>query len=105
MTKDRARKRAAHERANLTGESYVVARRSLDDGDAVAAARRPMSPAVRTLHEWTHRVPGVPPHSDAGYRTQPDTTATVQPLPGEPRVLVGLQNWISRRTGLPHQGR
>lgn len=96
MTKDRARKRAARERAAVTGERYVVASRQ-----AVATPRSDDS----VLHELTHRVPGVPAHVQGGLqarsRTNPVARTGHQGAPdhGEPRVLVGWQNRIARFFG------
>lgn len=110
MTKDRARKQAARDRAASTGERYVVARRQ--------ALERP-SRDGGVLHDLTHLMPGVPAHVEGGLqaratrarvatpapqnplhqnpkRTQPDQT---RPVHGEPRVLVGWQNRIARFFG------
>ena len=102
MTKDRARKQAARQRAAVTGERYVVARRQ-------AVEEPPLHGGV--LHDLTHRVPAVPAHVEGGLQaraprervsrparqnrihTQPNH---VQPEHGEPRVLVGWQNRIAR---------
>ena len=73
MTSDRARKRAARERAASTGERYVVARRrssrAPDSGFRDIESDRDLSTwapnrIVRVLHDLTHRVPGVPRHLD-----------------------------------------
>ena len=92
MTKNKARKTAARERAAATGERYVVARR--------ATASQPEPRLEGVLHRLTHLVPGVPRHVEGGLRTRPNQphrrTAQVQPRRGEPRVLVGLQHRIAR---------
>jgi hypothetical protein len=64
MTKNRALKRAARERAQVTGESYVVALRNTQGGLDLPGAT-PTTAIGRTLHRWTHLVPGVPQHPDA----------------------------------------
>lgn len=66
MTSNRARKRAARERAAATGERYVVARRNLDEPPAAPTTEveRPYPWVVRVVHDLTHRVPGVPKHAD-----------------------------------------
>ena len=100
MTKDRARKQAARERAAATGERYVVARRQ---------AVEPPSPDGGVLHELTHRVPGVPVHVEGGFRRAHDVAVartgdgtrarSAESRPAEtrqPRVLVGWQNRIAR---------
>ncbi len=93
MTKDRARKRAARDRAATTGERYVVARRE---------AVEPPSPSAGTLHRLTHRVLGVPEHVDGGLQERAPRVRRTDPLHhgrtthGEPRVLVGWQNRIAR---------
>lgn len=104
MTKDRARKQAARDRAAATGERYVVARRG---------AVEPPSPDGRVLHELTHRVPGVPAHVEGGLQAaaprgqnlpkqkprKHEQPVHTQPTHGEPRVLVGWQNRIARLFG------
>jgi hypothetical protein len=97
MTKGRARKQAARQRAAETGERYVVARRSAAEPVASGSA----------LHDLTHRVPGVPEHVEGGYqrraRRNPVATSGHQgrsnPAHGEPRVLVGWQERIARFFG------
>jgi hypothetical protein len=67
MTKHRAEKKAARERAAATGERYVVAKRSLNESppnNSSAEHEQPYRWIVRVLHDLTHRVPGVPPHAD-----------------------------------------
>ncbi|HEY1529966.1 MAG TPA: hypothetical protein VGF80_04070 [Galbitalea sp.] len=110
MTKDRARKRAARERANLTGERYVVARRNTEASIAIEPS---MNPVTRVLHDWTHRIPGVPAHqvhrahqaqTARGSRTREHTNSmrghkNPTRVYREPRVLVEWQNWIARRVG------
>lgn len=95
MTKNKARKAAARERAARTGERYVVARRAIE--------REPELPAGGVLHRLTHRVAGVPEHVEgglAGRRNQPHRQPVhVQRQHGEPRVLVGLQRRIARLVG------
>jgi hypothetical protein len=96
MTKDRARKQAARDRAAATGERYVVARREAGE-----------SPSYDTsaLHELTHRVPGVPAHVEGGLqaraRRNPSALPAHQGRPNQnqPRVLVGWQNRIARLFG------
>jgi hypothetical protein len=68
VTSDRARKRAARERAAATGEPYMVARRNLEappPATQPAEPERPYPLVVRLLHDFTHRFPGVPKHADA----------------------------------------
>jgi hypothetical protein len=67
VTSNRAQKQAARRRAAETGEPYVVARRHLDDpsGDIVVSPEKPYPWVVKALHDLTHRVPGVPRHTDA----------------------------------------
>ncbi|HXW79605.1 MAG TPA: hypothetical protein VEJ84_08900 [Acidimicrobiales bacterium] len=70
MTSDRARKRAARERAAATGERYVVARRNLEvppPGTPSVEPERPYPLIVRLLHDFTHRFPGVPKHADPAH--------------------------------------
>jgi hypothetical protein len=70
VTSDRARKRAAHQRAAATGEPYVVARRNLEVAPPApppAEPERPYPLVVRILHDLTHRFPGVPKHADAAH--------------------------------------
>jgi len=94
MTKNRARKQAARQRAALTGERYVVAQR---------AAVEP--PKTSRMHDLMHRAPGVPFHVDGGLQrsAKPDRQAGRNPRRthrhAEPRVLVAWQNWIARRVG------
>ena len=97
MTKNKALKAAARERAAQTGERYVVARR--------AVAIQPQTRIEGVLHRLTHRVRGVPVHIEGGLQTRPNrphrpTTHAqpthMQPQHGEPRVLVGLQHRIAR---------
>lgn len=70
VTSNRARKHAARERAAATGEPYVVARRNLGPGysgtgpDPAVETERPYPLLVRFVHDLTHRVPGVPKHTD-----------------------------------------
>ena len=94
MTKNRARKQAARQRAALTGERYVVAQR---------AAAEP--PRTSRMHDLMHRLPGMPPHLDGGLQrsAKPDRRAGRNPYRtrrhAEPGVLVAWQNWITRRVG------
>ena len=70
MTSNRARKRAARDRAALTGERYVVARRQTAEPSATVednATERPYPWVIRVLHDLMHRVPGVPKHANPGY--------------------------------------
>jgi hypothetical protein len=70
VTSDRARKRAARERAAATGEPYVVARRKLEvpgPGTPPAEVERPYPLIVRLLHDFAHRFPGVPKHADPAH--------------------------------------
>ncbi len=70
MTSNRARKRAARDRAALTGERYVVARRQTAEPSATVqdnATERPYPWVIRVLHNLMHRVPGVPKHVDPGH--------------------------------------
>lgn len=96
MTKDRARKRAARERAASTGERYVVARRE--------AAENPAGDRG-ALHGFTHRVPGVPDHLDGGLQRRPRRAPSAPPLhqgrPNRkrPRILIGWQNRVARFFG------
>jgi len=102
MTRDRARKHAARQRAAVTGERYVVARR---------VTAEPASTEIGRLDALTHKVPGVPPHVDGGLQAatprgrtanprQRDRTRNHEPrVHGEPRILVAWQNWIARRVG------
>jgi len=69
VTSNRARKRAARERAAATGERYVIASRKLEEPPPIAGApesERPYPFIVRLVHDLTHRVPGVPKHADPG---------------------------------------
>lgn len=99
MTKNRARKQATRQRAALTGERYVVAQRAFEE-----------TPPRRTnpLHEFMHRVPGMPTHVDGGLQFDVSPGRTTNPRTrhqrrerqhGEPRVLVAWQEWIARRVG------
>jgi hypothetical protein len=64
---------------------------------------------VDTLHEATHRVPGVPAHDDSpkahgprGVTHQPRLQNSTAHHEQSPRVLVAWQNWIAaqlRRKG------
>lgn len=76
MTSNRARKRAARDRAAVTGEPYVVARRKLEAPPPLirpTERERPYPFVVRLLHDLTHRVPGVPKHADqASIRSEHD---------------------------------
>jgi len=95
MTKDRARKRAARDRAASTGERYVVARR-----EAVATPTKDYG----VLHDLTHRVPGVPAHVEGGLQGRPARVRTRPALQGrpnsnQPRVLVSWQQRIARFFG------
>jgi hypothetical protein len=106
MTKDRARKRAARDRAAVTGERYVVARRQ-----AVEAP----SHDGGALHDLTHRVPGVPAHVEGGLQARAPRVRAPRPVRqnaahqiaehqntpnhNQPRVLVGWQNRIARFFG------
>ena len=101
MTKDRARKRAARDRAAVTGERYVVARRQVVEAPSHDGG---------LLHDLTHRVPGVPVHVEGGLQARAPRvraprpvrrTATHQNMPNHnrPRVLVGWQNRIARFFG------
>lgn len=103
MTKDRARKQATRERAALTGERYVVAQRAISD-------RQPQN--TGRLHEFTHRMPGVPAHVDGGLQASAPRNRNPKPRRNarhhnpqhnEPRVLVAWQNWIARRFGAHDQ--
>jgi hypothetical protein len=106
MTKDRARKQAARQRAARTGERYVVAQRFVEDAE-------PQPPRDNWLHEATHGVPGVPPHADGGLQARAPGrrgSRKVNPVSpnrmrnrahtNNPRVLVAWQNWIARRFGV-----
>jgi hypothetical protein len=96
MTTDRARKRAARDRAAATGERYVVARRE--------AVEIPSRDGGR-LHELTHRVPGVPAHVDGGRQARARRNPSAPPVhqgrrnQNQPRILVGWQNRIARLFG------
>jgi hypothetical protein len=104
MTKDRARKHAARERAARTGERYVVAQRAIADPN-------PVPPTRGRLHELTHAMPGVPEHRDGGLQARARRARrTANPVAsnrarnrranaGERRVLVAWQNWIAKRLG------
>ena len=106
MTKNKANKLAARNRAAATGERYVVARRGVLQ-QSVAP------PRLGRLDELTHRVPGVPAHIDGGLQGSKRATRVarqqlsprpakntprvhVQRQHGEPRVLVAWQSWIAR---------
>lgn len=94
MTKNRAAKQAARARAAATGQRYVVARREVP--------HEPTPVSHGTLHELTHRVPGVPAHIEGGLQANRSRAHgnRVHQHPahqhGEPRVLVGWQNRIAR---------
>jgi hypothetical protein len=97
MTKDRARKQAARQRAAITGERYVVAARAVAESEPRRSHGR--------MHDLTHRVAGVPPHVEGGLqvtrskgRNTPHSLRQ-NPVHKEPRVLVTWQNWIARRVG------
>ena len=101
MTKNKAHKLAARNRAAATGERYVVARRGIHQATATAPRRG-------RLDELTHRVPGVPEHIDGGLQGRPRRARPARsnqnaphnhtrPEHGEPRVLVAWQNWIARK--------
>ena len=100
MTKDRARKQAARQRAARTGERYVVAQRAVVDAE-------PQLSHDGWLHEATHKVPGVPAHVDGGLQSRKSpqrknvnpTSSNRDRNTGEPRVLVAWQNWIAKRVG------
>ena len=100
MTKNRARKKAARERAALTGERYVVARHSILGGEAPPA---PSLSGVMTvaLHRWTHLVPGVPSHPDTVTRAKRNAPHVKRVHPSHParqkRVLRGWQERIERQ--------
>ncbi|MCU1421205.1 MAG: hypothetical protein JWN36_856 [Microbacteriaceae bacterium] len=103
MTKDRARKQAARERAALTGERYVVAARAVAEPSLDEALPQR---GYGRMHDLTHRVPGVPPHIEGGLqasrakgRNTPHSSRQ-NPVHKEPRVLVAWQNWIARRVGV-----
>jgi len=107
MTKNRARKQAARDRAALTGERYVVAQRAVAES-AVAGSVAPPASSGR-LHDLTHRMPGVPAHVDGGLQAAAPSARTANAHRNanpahshrtrhqEPKVLVGWQNWIARR--------
>jgi hypothetical protein len=96
MTKDRARKQAARQRAALTGERYVVAQRATTEPEPHTAGR---------LHEFTHRMPGVPAHVPGGLQAKAPRNRNARPVSrqhsrhNEPRVLIAWQNWIAKRLG------
>ena len=104
MTKNKANKLAARNRAAATGERYVVARRGIQHAPAAPAR-------LGRLDELTHRVPGVPAHIEGGLQSRQRRAQQVhparaaanapnehtQPQRGEPRVLVAWQNWIARQ--------
>jgi hypothetical protein len=103
MTKDRARKHAARQRAAVTGERYVVAQRGF-------APPEPLTQKSGRMHDLTHKVPGVPSHVDGGLQGVASPRRNTSPRlqnrarrnerHGEPRVLVAWQNWIARRVGV-----
>jgi hypothetical protein len=69
MTKNRARKSAARQRAAETGERYVVARRGimhepLADESPAAEPPWPSNPLLRAMHDAMHKIPGMPAHAD-----------------------------------------
>jgi hypothetical protein len=96
MTKDRARKQAARERAAVTGERYVVARRTGGELPPHSHGR---------LHKFMHRMPGVPLHVDGGLQASPPRNHNARAAlrhnahHHEPRVLIAWQNWIARHLG------
>jgi hypothetical protein len=96
MTKNRAAKQSARDRAALTGERYVVAQRAVSS---------PQPPTSGRLHRLTHQVPRVPSHVDGGLQATATRGRNTHPRlqdrarHGEPRVLVAWQNWIARRVG------
>lgn len=101
MTRNRARKRAARQRAAATGERYVVANRH-----AVSGSGTELLPQKKTLHDFMHEIPGIPTHVDGGLQANVARTrnsnARAQRRHGrrsEARVLVAWQNWIARRVG------
>lgn len=105
MTRNKARKSAARERAAVTGERYTVALRATEHEQEPV----PTSTSDGVLHRLTHRVPGVPAHVEggrAGTRNRPHRNRTHRPAAqqrpqhhGEPRVLVGWQNRVARLFG------
>jgi hypothetical protein len=67
MTKNRARKSAARQRAAETGERYVVARRGildapLPDDPPAAEPTWPSNPLLRAMHDAMHKIHGMPTH-------------------------------------------
>ena len=101
MTKDRARKQAARQRAAATGERYVVAQRAV--AEPVRTPAEPQPHKGGRIHELTHKLPGVPSHVDGGLQGAAsrgsNTNRVLQHRTrhNEPRVLVAWQNWIARR--------
>jgi hypothetical protein len=105
MTNDKARKRAARERAAATGERYTTALRRLGEPAATIA-----TPRLGMLQRLTHAVPGVPAHVEGGLQAsraggRPRRNAPhaqprhTPPQHGEPRVLAAWQNRIARLVG------
>jgi hypothetical protein len=100
MTKDRARKHAARQRATLTGERYVVAQR---------ATAQPQPHTAGRMHDLMHEMPGVPAHIEGGFQGSTSRGRSSNPrqqnrlrhntprVHNEPRVLVAWQNWIASR--------
>jgi hypothetical protein len=69
MTKDRARKSAARQRAAETGERYVVARRgvldaAIGDDRPTTESPWPSNPLLRAMHDALHKIPGMPTHAE-----------------------------------------
>ncbi|MEJ3405078.1 hypothetical protein WDJ51_10065 [Rathayibacter sp. YIM 133350] len=74
-----------------------------------------MNPLASAVHDATHRVPGVPEHSDQRAAHRPHRGRANTPhLPhvqdrnarrqSPPRVLVAWQNWIGRHLGGSERG-
>ncbi len=112
MTKNRARKNAARERAAETGERYVVARRGiidapLADNPPTAEPPWPSNPLLRAMHDALHKIPGMPAHAD-GLARQVEHQARASARhhrvvhhprlhpEREPRVMRGWQGRIAR---------
>jgi hypothetical protein len=97
MTKNRARKLAARQRAALTGERYVVAQRAVAEHKPGGTGR---------MHDAMHKIPGMPSHVDGGLQATASrgrnshSRLRRNPRHNEPRVLVAWQNWIGRRLGV-----